>query len=576
MADKTKLEDQLAKFKGQFETFRNATIIARSLSERDQDYDDHQQWTEAEIEELEARDQAPVVINLIKPKINLLTGIQRVQRTKPKALPRTPKHEDGADAITEALRFVTENNDFDMLSSAVFREEAVPGYGGAITEIVERGGESWVAIRKIPWDRYWYDHHSRELDFSDKDHDGIWVWMDVGDIKAGWPDKKKDVDIMFSETLSGDETFDDKPLWVDNKRKRARVCEYYFKDKGWKRAFFTEQIFLEEPHDSPYKDEFGEPTNPIEMQTAYINRDLQRYGEARSYIWPQDEANHRRSRLLYGMSVRQTMGEDGAVDDVTEMKQELAKADGHVRLNAGFWDKFKINDTREANEVDLLLYRESKAEIEALGANAALAGKGDAKSGRQSQIDRAGGITELASLYDGHKHWEKRIYRQIYNRVKQAWTAEKWIRITDDPSNTEWVGLNKPVTNGEILQQQAQQGEPEAQNVLQRMIGDARLGDVHHVENNVQELNVDIVLVDAPDFVSIRQEQFEKLADLAERMAAQGQGPGFEVLLEISDIPEKDMIKKLMQAQVDPEQQAFQKQLQQKGAMLELREKEAI
>ena len=81
---------ELRDFVKQFEDFENATIEARLLSERDKDYDDHHQWTDAEKQTLKNRNQAPVVINRIKTKVNLLTGIQTMRRTAPKAEPRTP------------------------------------------------------------------------------------------------------------------------------------------------------------------------------------------------------------------------------------------------------------------------------------------------------------------------------------------------------------------------------------------------------------------------------------------------------------------------------------------------------
>ena len=58
--------------KRQFEHFQTVTEPARRLSERDWDYDNHHQWTDEDALVLEQRGQAPVVINRIKPKVNLL------------------------------------------------------------------------------------------------------------------------------------------------------------------------------------------------------------------------------------------------------------------------------------------------------------------------------------------------------------------------------------------------------------------------------------------------------------------------------------------------------------------------
>lgn len=564
-----------------FLSYQNYTIAARAESERDQNYDDHHQWTDTEIETLETRNQAAVVINRIKVKVNRLVGLQTASRSAPRAMARTPQHEEAADAATEGIRYVADNTEFDMLSTSVFRDEIVPGYGGAIVEFEDRNGEREVAVNKIPWDRYYYDPHSRELDFSDKKFDGIVIWMEKDDLVQKFPKKATDIDtLMDTSGASGDETFDDKPrLWVDPKRNRVRICQHFFKEKGvWKMAYFTEHLYLQEPEDSPFLDEFGNPDNPIECQTAYIDRELQRYGEVRSYIHLQDEVNHRRSRLLYAGSVNRTMGEDGAVPDVNIMKQELAKADGHIKINPGFADKFQVLPNDAISETQLLLYRESKAEIDDIGINDALAGRGNSRSGRQDQIQQQAGRVELASLYDGHKHWEKRIYRQMWNRIKQEKTAEWWIRVTDDENDLQWVGLNQPITNGDLMLQAAQdQSNPElaaqAQQMLQSMVGDPRLNEVAEVQNKVAELDVDIILTAAPDTHTLKQETFETLASLAERYGAQ-EVP-FAVLLEASDMPNKKQIKALLNPPVDPQVQAQQQQVQEIMFNLEVEGKKA-
>lgn len=551
----------------QFESFRTATIEARELSERDIDYDDHHQWTADELNELDNRKQPPVVINRVKVKVNLLTGIQTKTRTVPLALPRTPQHEGGADAITEALRYIADNTNFKTKSSRCFREQVVPGYGGGITEI--KNGE--IHFTKIPWNRYYYDPHSKELDFADKTYDGIVIWMDAEIAKQKFPKKKADIDMMVSSSFTADETFEDKPtLWLDQHRKRIRVCEHYHLEDGvWRRSFFTNGLDLVDEEDSPYIDEEGRPQNPIEMQTAYIDRELRRYGEARSYIWLQDEINHRRSRLLYSGYTKQIVYEEGAVDDINVAKQELARADGAVKKNRGFELEILPNDA--ISEVSLLLYRESKAEIDELGANAALAGRSNARSGRQEQVQQQAGIAELSTLYDGHEDFENRVYKQMWNRAKQAWTAEKWIRITDDPDKLEWVGLNQPKTKGDILLEAAEKGDQRAIDMLEQTQGDPALLEQAEVRNNVAEIDVDIVITKSPEIATLRQETAEMMLALAERYGPE-EVP-FAAALEFTDVPNKKQIKKLLQP--DPQQVAEQQELEKVLQSLEIADKES-
>jgi hypothetical protein len=70
-------------------------------------------------------------------------------------------------------------------------------------------------------------------------------------------------------------------------------------------------------------------------------------------------------------------------------------------------------------------------EIENLGPNPGLVGKGqgvDGASGRALLAQRDSGMTELSPIFEQHRDWKLRIYRKLWNRCRQAWTAERWIR----------------------------------------------------------------------------------------------------------------------------------------------------
>lgn len=553
----------------EFEAFLTATQEARDLSARDRDYRDHKQWTDDEVRKLQARGQAPVVINRIKTKVNTLTGIQRQRRRDPKALPRTPKHEKDADSITDALRFVADNADFEHASSDVFEDIAVWGYAGAITEIERKTEE--IRINPIMGDRLYFDPHSRRLDFKDAKYMGIVIWMDEADAKEQFGAKADDIAAMFDDA---GETFEDKPLWIDRKRKRLRVCQhYYLKGGKWYECYFTYQLYLKPPKPSPYLDENGEPTNPIEAQAAYIDRDNNRYGEVRAYIWAQDEVNHRRSKALYNLSTRQTMGDKGVVDTDT-MKQEMAKANGHVELLGGPNMRFEVLNNNDQTEGQLLLYQDAKADIDTVGANAALSGTQDKSlSGRALEALQQGGIAELGGLFDGHAYWEKRVYRQMWARIKQFWTGERWVRVTDNEDNLRWVGLNQPVTYGQALQEKAQQGDQRAQQILQIMLQtqDPRLNEQQGVKNNVAELDVDVILTQSVDYASIKQEQFQTMAELAKAYGPEA--VPFEAMLRLSDMTNKEEVLDLLKPdkEADPAQVQAQQQLQAEVAQLEFR-----
>jgi hypothetical protein len=100
------------------------------MGDRDRQYRNGTQWTQAEIDALRARGQPVITVNKIGDKVDLLCGLERKARTDPKAFPNTPNEDERADAATQALRYICNDNDFQESRSAVYEEMLVEGYRG--------------------------------------------------------------------------------------------------------------------------------------------------------------------------------------------------------------------------------------------------------------------------------------------------------------------------------------------------------------------------------------------------------------------------------------------------------------
>lgn len=509
---------ELSDYKRQFREFLDATQENRELQLRDRDYLDHKQWTSREARILLERKQAPIVINRVRPKHAALVGMERQSRTDPKAFPRTPKHQGDADSITDALRFVADKNNFDQIASKVFGEVTCEGYAAAIVEM--KKGE--IAIRRIPWNRFYYDAHSSEPDFSDSTYFGISTWMHKADIERMFPDADLSQIGNIPEHMT-DLTFEDRPLWIDRtntKNPRFRVNEHYFLDDGvWKLVFFCGETLLTEPEPSPFLDEDGEPMCPIEAESAYVDSDNNRFGEVRGWIHIQDEINHRRSKALHMLSRVTVIGKAGSVDSTSKVLNQLASGNAFIEVKD--FEGFEIRDNTEFAQGQLALLQDAKNEIDAVGVNAALTGKENSSSmsGRALQARQQAGVAELATLFDQHNDWKRRIYRQIWCRIKQFWTEERWIRVTDDERNVRFVGLNRRITGRDLVAQRLGVDPEQVDQVLEQQgirMMPGQLDRVVGKENDVSKIDVDIIIAESPDVVTLKHERFEILARLAE------------------------------------------------------------
>ncbi len=534
MTEQEREQELLDRLVAHFNQAADASDAARTHAERDRDYYDGRQWTAEEEQQLKKRGQAPIVVNRIKPKMDYLLGMERQMRTDPRCYPRNPSDEGAARAATDAVRFVLDNNDFDQTRSTVFEHLLIEGAGFAEVVAEPRGTKTRITINPISWDRAFFDPHSRRRDMKDARFRGQVIWMDLPEARAKYPNKTELLDTAYATgDGGGGSTYDDQPAarWADHKRQRVRVVEIWYREGGGiNQAVFCRGGILKGPLPSPYTDDEGQPEDPYVFCSAFITRHGNRYGAVRQLIGVQDEINKRRSKALHLLSVRQVRAEKGAVEDVARARRELAKPDGWIETVPGF--SMDILPTGDMAQAQFSLLTEAKEEIDAVGASSALTGKlGEGESGRAIQARQQGGQMELGPLFDTLRAWQMRIYRKCWGRVRQFWTEERWVRVTDDERNLSWVGLNRPVTMGEELAAELGSIPPE-------MLGDPRLDEVVQIENRVAELDVDVIVGDMPDTVTIRHEEFRTLAELAQA----GLPIPPEALIEASGIRSKDKI----------------------------------
>lgn len=549
MDERVDLDGTLVRLVGWFERAEEIGEPGRREAERCQDYYHGRQYTREDAAILRKRNQPIVTDNWIKRKVDYLRGLEVASRVDPKAYPRTPAEEQGAHAATDALRYAMDRARFQQVRAETWTDLCVSGAGGAVIEAEPSDAGYDMRIRHVPWDRLVWDQHSTARDFSDARFIGIVVWMDEADALARWPDRREVIAASFASPATLSTTYDDKPergTWSDPKRRRVRFVEMYYRepDGGWMRAVFTSGGFVEDPEPSPYLDESGEPGNPIVLASCYIDRDNDRYGIVRDMLSPQDEINKRKQKALHLLSMRQVRMDYGAVEDVDEAMRQLARPDGIVITNPGL--AFEVLPTGDLAAGQVTLLQEAKASLEAMGPNASMQGKdGKAASGRAIALSQQGGHIEVSALADAMRDWHWRVMRQVWNRIRQFWTGETWVRVTDDMNNLRWVGLNHPVTLADELAQMPEEERARQMMALGIVPDDPRLQTVVRVENSIGDLDVDLILEEAPDVVTLQSEEFSMLAELAKA--------GFpippDVLIEASSLRSKDVILERMRAQ---------------------------
>ncbi len=547
MEDSLKLDDLRAKY----EAWVDASADGRRDAEKARDYYDGKQMTKEECSALARVNSAPMVQNRIRPQINLLRGMVDSQRMHPKAHPRTPQHDGDAQTATEALRFVSDDVRFHELAVDVAGDLLIEGTGAVEISVAEGRQGYDVAVRRISWDRLIWDPYSQALDFSDAAYLGEVLWKDEAEALAIWPEGAPALSRTLAPETDGANADKPESLYADQKRRRVKIIRLWLRNGDeWSFATFTGGGVLE-AGPSPYHDEDGRAACPILAQSAYVDREGDRYGVVRDMIGPQDEVNKRRSEFLAHLSNRKVRLEKGAVDSVVKLQEELAKPNGVIEVQRGFALDFLDNAAASEAQWRLMLSAEHYLETKA-GPNAAMMGKQEGQqSGRAILAQQQAGLQEMQGVLGGFRGWRLRCYRAMWDRIRQFWTAKRWIYVLDDEEGAaRFVALNRPVTLQEAAEQQGAQLSP--WDDPSQVVG---------VENAVAEMDVDLVLDETQGGATILHEQFEQLA----QMAASGIPIPPDVLIEASSLPNKRALLERMRAP-DPAAQAAQEMQMRGGA----------
>lgn len=606
MADDNPLKPDLSRLKKMLDDHRTATAEARQQSVVDIDYYDTKQWTPSERRALRKRKQPDITINRIKVAVNGILGVTQRGKSEPRAYPRTPKDAQSADVATDALRFMAERARFSAMKLDVFKDMLVPGTGAVLVGVDD---DRNIAPEQIRWEEFIYDPRSRRADFKDARYLGIAKWMFVDDAKLMWPKMADELESACSTGPVGvvDESFQDRPVaqpWVDRRSRRLMVVEMYYRDSGkWFRAVYCNSDVLESGP-SPYLDEKKRPVCPIEAQSAYVDRDNNRYGPVRDMRGVQDEINQRRSKALHHLNVRQIqeVSPGAAMVSADEARVEAARPDGVIPSG---WQV--VPGSAQAVQGNLEMLQEAKSELERMGPNPAVLGReGTDASGRALLARQQAGLVELAVLFGGLEDWELRVYRQMWARGKQFWTALTWVRVTDDEGAPKFLALNEP--KGEPIVHPPMMPHPETgapmqnpqagQPVVDPQTGQPQEGpppvdpqtgqpavhpasttdpfsgqQVPHPQaghpilgykNAVGEMDVDIIIDTTPDTATLQAEQLTEIMQAIAANPLYAQQMPLEGLIQLSSITHKkdviDMIEGFKQQQAQAQQQAQQRQ----------------
>lgn len=160
------------------------------------------------------------------------------------------------------------------------------------------------------------------------------------------------------------------------------------------------------------------------------------------------------------------------------------------------------------------MLQEAKSEIDAYGPNPQLLGetRGE-RSGRAIALLQQAGIAELGPYIIALRDWKLSVYRAVWNIIKQYWSSERWIRVTDNDGLAQFIQVNTLVPG---------QFGPTLTNAL-------------------GQIDIDIIIDEGPDSINAMQDTYEALTNIlptvAPMMPPAKAVAAVELLVESSPLP---------------------------------------
>lgn len=554
------------------------------------------QWKNADKEQLEKFGRPAITINKIKPLMNVLSGYQRLNRYDISFLPRTNDDMELCKVREGVTKYIFDDCDYEYQESQVFMDGAIGGIGWfwVYYKFDEEMGDGEIKIaRENPFNMY-IDPEAKEIDYSDANYIIRAKWVNKADLINVYPEKAEEIKNQQQEYDSMepvDEQYDH--LYYKRDLQKLRLVECWYKVKVKEKIYIMpggqiineqdmqniseEQLMqmylsgqipieqtitvdkvrvcsffggvLLEDIESPY--EHGQiPFIPFvvfkffdEDEPAGIVRDLKD---------PQREVNKRRSQSLHILntsSYNNWIREADAQSDEQKahMKKLASLPGGVIEVQPGTLSRGAMQRL-EAPQPPLSLFQagqEAAADLPSIsGINEALMGVDMPAnaSGRAIELKQKQAITHIAPMFDNLRKCKKRLASLLWGKhgrkglVQQFYTEKKVFRIEGVGGKPDFITINQQVT----------QIGPFGQAVTTTL-------------NDITQGDFDIIVADTQASASQRQAQMYSLIDAVKTLGVPGDAV-FDLILDLSDIPNKEDIKQRLQQRQQAQQKAQEAQ----------------
>lgn len=571
---------KLSQLRDWYQQAREGQYENRQQQEIDADFYDGLQWTQEDINVLQARGQPAFVFNNIKPAVDWVIGTERKTRADFKVYPRTEDDYELAQIKGKLLKYVQDINNGEYARSRAFKDAVRVGVGWLEDGVRDDFTKDPIFSGYESWRNIYYDPLSKEKDLSDARYLFRVKWVDKDIALRMFPERReaikraaREVSSLFREDEDAEDDFirvmaehheqeltgqvgtsnvlDGETVNPGNDRDRVRMVECWYREpatvqimRGYNEALEGVEYDAENTeHIRAYQD--GEVTlrNTVrlKMRVAIFTGDALMADQESPYKhndfpftpiwgWRRDRDN-----APYGM-VRNSR------DPQEDLNKRASKALHILSSNQVVADKSAVDDWNEAVEQigrsDGVIRVNGDRRFEFVSDKALAAEHLQLMQQDQLFIQNTTGVTDENMGRETNATSGKAI--QARQEQGQAVTFELFdnLRLAMQLQGEKQLSLVEQFYDmPRKLRITGQKGQSEFIEINRPQYGQD--GSIQFL-NDITATQADFV-VDQQDFnQTARQAMFEQLMELASKLPPEITLNMLDLVVDLSDVPNKD------------------------------------
>lgn len=480
---------------------------------------DGDQWSDEEKSKLAENGQPAIVINKIAPKVDNITGSEIAGRTRVVYRSRSGDkgEEQTASALSDLALYVAERNDQAIEISRVFKSGLVTGIGWMDVGVEDAEEGAFIFNRFEDEMQVVFDPNSKRMDYSDARFVARERWLDADDLQRMFPEQSGKLIEKLGKQGALQNTTPHFTLkatnevnYVDYGRDVVRVVEVQYKQTEKQYAVTTnlgktfttfdkktayanaensvETSFVSRVYMAYYSDDSLLSHTALPYQhnrftlVPYIfkrsNKDGRPYGMVRSALDPQRELNKRRSKAMHLLNTSQVIADVDAVEDPNILAREAARPDGIILKRPGKDLRILRNTDLASSQVSVM---ESAARDiqDVMGVFDEAIGKHtNATSGTAIRQRQVASNQNQMFAFDALRRTKKQLGTLVLSLIREFFSTEMVIQITDNLSAPRLVRLNQPVVDTQGNSVRDENGEVVKANDVQTGVFDIHVEEV--------------------------------------------------------------------------------------------------